>query len=180
MMENMTTVYNDEDDVGDAGLNNNGSEQFYFDSNGTSLDIEEYDYEDYDYDYDDSIHSYDWTELGPSIFVYSVTFIAGIVGNILILLAVIRHTHVKNSPVNVFLASLASADLLLILICLPLKVRIFFPSSLICFEPFLTRERQLKLFPNPYSPFKLMRACSLILNADFDSILMPEKFPDAG
>ena len=95
----------------------NNNSEIYFD-NGT----EEYDYEDYDYDYDDSIKSYDWSELGPSIFVYSVTFWAGVVGNILILLAVIRHTHVKNSPVNVFLASLASADLLLILICLPLKV----------------------------------------------------------
>ena len=47
--------------------------------------------------------------------------------------AVIRHTHVKNSPVNVFLASLALADLLLILICLPLKVtkyalQVHFPS----------------------------------------------------
>jgi hypothetical protein len=42
---------------------------------------------------------------------------------VLILIAVARHTHVKNTPVNVFLASLASADLMLILTCLPLKVR---------------------------------------------------------
>ena len=31
--------------------------------------------------------------------------------------------QVRQSPTNVFLASLATADLLLILICLPLKVR---------------------------------------------------------
>ena len=77
----------------------------------------------YDYDLDESLNNYDWGELGPSLCVYSVTFLAGILGNILILIAVSRHTHVKHSPVNVFLASLASADLLLILICLPLKVR---------------------------------------------------------
>ena len=79
-----------------------------------------YDY--YDYDMNESLVTFDWNELGPSLFVYAVTFILGIVGNCLILVAVIRHTHVKNSPVNVFLASLASADLLLILVCLPLKV----------------------------------------------------------
>ena len=77
---------------------------------------------EYDYDYEESIVTFDWSELGPSIFVFGITFIIGILGNCLILVAVIRHTHVKNSPVNVFLASLASADLLLILICLPLKV----------------------------------------------------------
>ena len=91
-------------------------------NNGT--DVEE-SYEDYVYDYDinESSSTFDWTELGPSLVVYVLTFFIGIVGNCLILVAVIRHTHVKNSPVNVFLASLASADLLLILVCLPLKVR---------------------------------------------------------
>ena len=76
----------------------------------------------YEYDYSDAIEHYDWAELGPSLVIYSVTFLAGVLGNILILVAVIKSTHVKDSPVNVFLASLASADLLLILICLPLKV----------------------------------------------------------
>ena len=61
---------------------------------------------------------------GPSLAVYSVTFALGIVGNALILASVARHTHVKSSPVSVFLASLASADLMLILTCLPLKVGI--------------------------------------------------------
>ena len=54
--------------------------------------------------------------------MYSVTFVLGVVGNALILASVARHTHVKSSPVSVFLASLASADLMLILTCLPLKV----------------------------------------------------------
>ena len=91
--------------------------------NNTNLEDEE-DYEYiYDYDLDESLSSFDWWELGPSLTVYSVTFLAGILGNVLILVSVARSTVVKNSPVNVFLASLASADLLLICICLPLKVR---------------------------------------------------------
>ena len=89
---------------------------------------------EYDYDYEESIITFDWSELGPSIFVFGITFIIGILGNCLILVAVIRHTHVKNSPVNVFLASLASADLLLILICLPLKVSIIIQSTVGYFE----------------------------------------------
>jgi len=86
----------------------------------TSVNDTEEDY--YEYDLDESFATFNWSELGPSLFVFSVTFIVGILGNSLILVAVLRHTHVKSSPVNVFLASLASADLLLILVCLPLKV----------------------------------------------------------
>ena len=90
----------------------------------TVNDTEEYDI--YEYDLDESLATFNWSELGPSLFVFSVTFIVGILGNSLILVAVLRHTHVKSSPVNVFLASLASADLLLILVCLPLKVRMWY------------------------------------------------------
>ena len=93
--------------------------------NHTNLNIsEEEEYEYYDYDIEESFLTFDWSELGPSLVVFGLTFIIGILGNCLILIAVIRHTHVKKSPVNVFLGSLASADLLLILICLPLKVSI--------------------------------------------------------
>jgi hypothetical protein len=87
-----------------------------------SQNLSEEDLESLDYDIEDS-YSIDWTELGPSLSVYAITFIAGILGNVLILIAVIRNTQfLKSSPVNVFLGSLASADLLLISICLPLKV----------------------------------------------------------
>eukprot|EP00094_Tigriopus_californicus_P009447 TCALIF_09110-PA protein Name:"Similar to MTNR1A Melatonin receptor type 1A (Homo sapiens)" AED:0.20 eAED:0.20 QI:46/0/0/1/0.5/0.33/3/0/202 len=87
--------------------------------NSTNASSEDY---VYDYDIDDALYDFDWMELGPSLCVYSITFLAGILGNLLILVSVIRHTHVKSSPVNVFLASLATADLMLIVICLPLKV----------------------------------------------------------
>lgn len=90
-------------------------------SNATE-DPDYYDYDNFTYDEFESFSTFDWAELGPSLVVYAVTFVVGILGNALILVAVARHTHVKNSPVNVFLASLASADLLLIFICLPLKV----------------------------------------------------------
>ena len=88
-----------------------------------SQNLSEEDLESLDYDIEDT-QAIDWTDLGPSLCVYAITFVAGILGNVLILIAVIRNTQfLKSSPVNVFLGSLASADLLLILICLPLKVR---------------------------------------------------------
>ena len=34
----------------------------------------------YDYDLDESLSTYDWAELGPSLFIYSLTFLAGIIG----------------------------------------------------------------------------------------------------
>lgn len=79
-----------------------------------------------DYDINDSLSTFSWEELGPSLSVYSLTFLLGVLGNVLILIAVVSRNNqfVKTSPVNVFLGSLASADLLLILICLPLKVKI--------------------------------------------------------
>ena len=40
---------------------------------------------DYDYDIDESYLSFDWAELGPSLSVYTITFLLGIIGNILIL-----------------------------------------------------------------------------------------------
>ena len=78
------------------------------------------DYEYYDYTLEDP--PIDWSEGAPSLTVYGLTFVVGVVGNVLILVSVARHTHVKHSPVNVFLASLATADLMLVLVCLPLKV----------------------------------------------------------
>jgi len=95
-------------------------------SNATGNNVSEEgedDYYYYDYDLDESLSTFDWWELGPSLAVYSVTFLLGVIGNGLILVSVARHVHVRPTPVNVFLASLASADLLLVTVCLPLKVR---------------------------------------------------------
>merc|ERR1719206_455827 len=59
-----------------------------------------------------------WQELLPSLLVYSLTFALGVSGNILIILTVKRKSSFK-SPTNTFLASLATTDLLLIVLCLP-------------------------------------------------------------
>ena len=99
-----------------------------FTTNATAVDYEDIDDSDeyeYEYDYDPGSTPIDWAEGGPSLAVYGLTFVVGVVGNVLILVSVARHTHVKHSPVNVFLASLATADLMLVLVCLPLKVSWF-------------------------------------------------------
>ena len=79
-----------------------------------------------------------WQELLPSLLVYreeclsfllkwwrlsisSFIFALGVSGNILIIFTVMKKSSF-NSPTNTFLASLASTDLLLIIICLPIKV----------------------------------------------------------
>ena len=54
----------------------------------SSVDYELYDYEDYAYEYDPSTTSISVEELVVPLLVYSITFIIGLVGNILILVAV--------------------------------------------------------------------------------------------
>ena len=52
---------------------------------------------------------------------FSLTLLLGVLGNTMILWAVLGFREMK-SPTNIFLASLAAADLLLCIICLPVKV----------------------------------------------------------
>ena len=75
----------------------------------------------YDYDYLKSIDTLFWSELAPPLLVYSFTYAVGVVGNFLLIFTIARYRRLK-SPTNVFLASLASTDLLLILTCIPVKV----------------------------------------------------------
>lgn len=79
------------------------------------------DYEDYDYDLYESYNTYFWAELLPALIVYSLTMALGIAGNSLIVFTICRYRRMKSTT-NVFLASLASADLLLIIVCIPVKV----------------------------------------------------------
>ena len=58
----------------------------------------------------------------PPVLICRLTLLLGVVGNLLILVAILGYKKMK-SPTNVFLASLALADLLLCLICIPVKVR---------------------------------------------------------
>lgn len=77
-------------------------------------------YPDYHYVYEDS-HVLPLEELIPVSTAYGLTLILGITGNILVIASVIRFRKLHNVT-NVFLLSLASADLLLVAICVPVKV----------------------------------------------------------
>ncbi|XP_076751230.1 QRFP-like peptide receptor isoform X5 [Xylocopa sonorina] len=77
-----------------------------------------------DYDINESLSRFDWTELAPVLVVYSLTFFLGLVGNVVIIGSTIcpRLRPLPATPTNVFLGGLATADLLLILFCIPVKV----------------------------------------------------------
>ena len=75
----------------------------------------------YEYDVDESLVNYDWSELVPAVVVYSTILLLGICGNALIICTITRYRRLKTVT-NTFLASLASADLLLVLICVPVNV----------------------------------------------------------
>lgn len=70
---------------------------------------------------EESMSSFDWSELLPTLIVYSLTFLLGLTGNTLIIFTITVYRRMKSTT-NLFLASLASADLLLILCCIPVKV----------------------------------------------------------
>ena len=86
-----------------------------------SIDVSAFEYE---YDVNESFDTYDWAELVPAIVVYSIVLLLGISGNALIIFTIARYQRLKTIT-NIFLASLASADLLLVLICVPVNVSFF-------------------------------------------------------
>lgn len=88
-------------------------------SNGSDSDSDLY--SEYDYDFEDS-HVLPLEELVPVSIAYGLTLVLGITGNILVIASVIRFRKL-HSVTNVFLLSLASADLLLVVVCVPVKVK---------------------------------------------------------
>lgn len=88
-------------------------------SNGNDSDSDLY--SEYDYDFEDS-HVLPLEELVPVSIAYGLTLLLGITGNILVIASVIRFRKL-HSVTNVFLLSLASADLLLVVVCVPVKVK---------------------------------------------------------
>lgn len=88
--------------------------------------------DDYDYDVDENLSSYAWDELIPTLIIYGITMVIGLSGNFLIIFTTYRYRRMQ-SVTNVLLASLASADLLLIIFCIPVKVTIFIIFIIIIF-----------------------------------------------
>ncbi|XP_018322690.1 QRFP-like peptide receptor [Agrilus planipennis] len=85
-------------------------------------EVNEYEYEeDYEYNFSESHSTFYWEELLPTVLVYGVTLLLGLTGNSLIVFTTYRYRRMQSST-NVLLASLASADLLLIIFCIPVKV----------------------------------------------------------
>ncbi|CAH1243984.1 CHRM2 [Branchiostoma lanceolatum] len=72
---------------------------------------------------------YDFPEIAiPTLITYSMTFLFGVTGNAMIIIAVSRYCCLKTAT-NYLTMSLAVADLLVSLICVPFKTAELFMSS---------------------------------------------------
>ncbi len=93
---------------------NNGSKNFSVD---ISSDYDEY----YEYDYEESVNTLHLEEVIPVGLVYGLTLLLGVVGNALVIFSILRYRRMQTVT-NIFLTSLASADLILVILCVPIKV----------------------------------------------------------
>ena len=78
---------------------------------------------DYFYDYEWSVSSLPVEELAVNALGYGLVLLLGLVGNALVVVSVARYRRMHNVT-NIFLLSLATADLLLVCICIPVKVSV--------------------------------------------------------
>ncbi|XP_076441094.1 cholecystokinin receptor-like [Babylonia areolata] len=74
----------------------------------------------YEYDYDVSVSTLPLNDVVVNGVGYGLVLVLGLVGNILVVVSVARYRRMHNVT-NIFLLSLASADLLLVCICVPVK-----------------------------------------------------------
>ena len=86
-------------------------------SNGTNQSDDYY----YYYDYEDSVNNIPLEEFIPVAIVYGLTLLLGIIGNVLVIFSISTYRRMQ-SVTNIFLVSLSSADLILVIICVPIKV----------------------------------------------------------
>ena len=80
-------------------------------------------YEDYDYSLNMSYGRLPVEEAVSVGMVYGLTLLLGFCGNLLVIVSILRYRRMQNIT-NIFLTSLATADLLLVVLCVPVKVRI--------------------------------------------------------
>ena len=75
----------------------------------------------YDYNASYSISHLPLEEFVPMVTVYTLIGLLGIVGNLLVIFSIIKVKRMR-SITNLFLLSLATADLLLVCVCVPSRV----------------------------------------------------------
>ncbi|XP_059175677.1 QRFP-like peptide receptor, partial [Physella acuta] len=93
--------------------------------NQSSVPVTSLEPEDYSYDYEDSVSNIPLDALIPNAIGYGVTLVVGLTGNLLVIISVARYRRMHNVT-NIFLLSLATADLLLVSMCVPVKFARFF------------------------------------------------------
>ncbi|GAB1605559.1 54-like peptide receptor [Argonauta hians] len=81
--------------------------------------------DEYTYDYHESISNLPLFELVPVAIMYGLTLILGVIGNSLVIFSIAHYRRMRTLT-NIFLLSLASADLFLIVLCVPIKFASFF------------------------------------------------------
>ncbi|XP_033736773.1 allatostatin-A receptor-like [Pecten maximus] len=82
----------------------------------------------YEYDYNEALNHLPLNEFIPTVVFYSFVGLVGLVGNVLVIVAIALFPRMR-SITNVFLVNLASADLIFVLICVPVKGVTFFSYS---------------------------------------------------
>lgn len=93
-------------------------------NNGSSLPSDLYTYYYY-YDEGADMAGLSTEELKsviPVAIIYGIIFLLGVTGNSLVIYCVAKYKRMKKSITNQLLLSLACADLLLTLVCVPIKV----------------------------------------------------------
>lgn len=118
-----------------VGINNTYNDQMV--QNSSSVYNNEYDYI-YEYNYNDTDFSIPAIEIVPIGIVYGLTFLLGVIGNALVIFSIARFRRMQ-SVTNVFLLSLSTADLLVVLICVPVKVCI--TTHRFCFKNNINKYR---------------------------------------
>ncbi|XP_012940493.1 uncharacterized protein LOC106012339 [Aplysia californica] len=108
----------------DTGLSHTSTNNNIISSISNNCSNSDYSSDDYFYDYSSADSSVPLDEILPVSLVYGVTLVIGVVGNLLVIAAVARDRRLR-SITNIFLTSLASADLALLCFCVPVKVRVF-------------------------------------------------------